>query len=109
MGADPCGQHPPYPGQAASDTSAAIVWRWPAPAGPRLGVTVVTPGPTGNTIAFRPVNATRANGGTRRREWRPEGGDGQPLPDRGQAAAGTCPRREARTNFMARPCDHRAA
>ena len=53
---------------------------WPAPAGSRPGGYVATPG----RLATTPVNAARANGGTRGREWRH-------LPDRGQAATSATP------------------
>ena len=55
-----------------------------APAGSRPSGYVATPGPPATT----PVNAARANGGTRGRE-------GQHLPDRGQAATSPTSRRRA--------------
>jgi hypothetical protein len=42
---------------------------------------VATPGPFATGTRLSPVNATRANGGTRGREWR----EWRPLPDRGRA------------------------
>ncbi len=80
------GRHQPVRGRAATwprrDAGAfrCVGSDRPPPTGSRPSSYVATPG-----TATTPVNATRANGWTRRREWWSAGG-GQPLPDRGRAA-----------------------
>ncbi len=68
------GQPLPERGQAADAHRRCLSCERPA-AESRPGGYVETPGP----LATTPVNAARANGGTRGRKW-------QHLPDRGQAA-----------------------